>query len=174
MNTRKMQRTKLFFNSIWDANEPPILPVLNKIDNSNTIAKLHVDANSSDFENLDDFSHIAILNELKNLDSKKAPGPDGLPASVLKAARFELISIIHHLFILTITTGIVPNQWKEANIVPIPKEQRPQGPEEYRGIALTSTLCKVFERIMSRPEIGNRPQKVNRLHNRLAHFALKM
>ena len=152
---QKVDDQNICFNSIWDSSATTPAPMVDVNNNTNaetsTSTKPAKPPTVADgFEDLADFNQMAILNELKKLDSKKAPGPDEVPASVLKAARFELVDIIQHLFLLTILTGIVPRQWKEANTVPIPKVPRPQGPADYRGIALTATLCKIFERIMSR------------------------
>ena len=96
------------------------------------------------------FSQFNILNELKKLDAKKAPGPDGLPTGLIKAARYELIDVIQHLFQISFRSGEVPQQWREADIVPIPKVPRPREEADYRGISLTSALCKTFERLLSK------------------------
>ena len=48
------------------------------------------------------------------------------------------------------TTGNIPNQWKIANVIPIPKPGKdPTNPQNYRPIALTSVLCKTMERIVN-------------------------
>ena len=45
---------------------------------------------------------------------------------------------------------MVPTQWKDANIAPVPKIAKPSKPEDYRPISLTSTLCKVMERLLAK------------------------
>ena len=77
-------------------------------------------------------------------------GPDGLSSKLLKSARLELATPIANLFNTCIQHSFVPSQWKSANITPIPKTPRPAEPADYRPIALTSTLCKVFERILAK------------------------
>ena len=57
--------------------------------------------------------------------------------------------IIAHLFTISIWLSFVPTQWKQANIIPIPKTQCPSNPLDFRPVALTSALCKVLERIMT-------------------------
>ena len=79
-----------------------------------------------------------------------AAGPDKLSSSLLKSSRLEIGPIITALFNLLIFTSFVPEQWKSANITPIPKVDHPQNPGDYRPIALTSHLCKVFERILAK------------------------
>jgi hypothetical protein len=46
-------------------------------------------------------------------------------------------------------SGIVPNEWKLANITPIYKSGGKLLPTNYRGISLTSVLCKFAERIIA-------------------------
>ena len=45
-------------------------------------------------------------------------------------------------------TAEVPAQWKEANVVPIHKNGSKAIMANYRPVALTSVMCKVFERIL--------------------------
>ena len=43
----------------------------------------------------------------------------------------------------------MPHQFKQANITPIPKVDHPNEWSDYRPIALTSNLCKVFEKVLA-------------------------
>jgi hypothetical protein len=78
-----------------------------------------------------------VLHELQSLKIQKSIGPDGLSACVLKGARVELCEIVTHLFNLNIQHSLTPSQWKDANILPIPKTSHPASPAEFRPIALT-------------------------------------
>lgn len=88
--------------------------------------------------------------QLQKLDPSKTPGPDNISAKILKAASFELAEVITHLFNSCLRQNIVPDQWKEANIAPVPKTARPSKPADYRPISLTSTICKVMERLLAK------------------------
>jgi hypothetical protein len=46
-------------------------------------------------------------------------------------------------------SGVVPTEWKLANITPIYKSGGKLLPTNYRGISLTSVLCKFAERIIN-------------------------
>ena len=142
-NQKECDELNRYFSSIWEEQQTAKRTTKSTRDESGQ-------PTAEDIADLAEFNQHNILLELKKLDPKKAPGPDGLPPSLLKAARYELIDIIQHLFTLSFLTGHVPQQWKDANIVPIPKVPRPREEADYRGISLTSTLCKVFERILSR------------------------
>ena len=46
--------------------------------------------------------------------------------------------------------GTFPAHWREAHIVPIPKQGKDHtDPKNYRPISLTNCLCKLFERIVT-------------------------
>ena len=90
-----------------------------------------------------------INNELMKLN-KKAPGPDNLNNSLLKGARHSINEIIAHLFNISVHHSFIPTQWKQANIVPIPKTKCPTTTNDFRPVALTSSLCKVLERIITK------------------------
>ena len=82
--------------------------------------------------------------------NKKAPGPDNLNNSLLKGARHSINEIIAHLFNISVHHSFIPTQWKQANIVPIPKTKCPTTTNDFRPVALTSSLCKVLERIITK------------------------
>ena len=89
-----------------------------------------------------------INEEFQKLDISKAPGPDGINNKILKRAKYALKEIVAHLFNICHTDSFVPTQWKEASIIPIPKIKEPKEAGDYRPTALTSSLCKTFERII--------------------------
>jgi hypothetical protein len=89
-----------------------------------------------------------VNEEFKKLDTNKAPGPDGINNKILKKAKYALKEIVAQLFNLCLAESYVPTQWKEANIIPIPKIKEPKEVGDNRPIALTSSVCKTFERII--------------------------
>ena len=52
------------------------------------------------------------------------------------------------LFQNSYDTGIVPTDWKRANITPIYKKDDKKDPENDRPVSLTSILCKIMESII--------------------------
>ncbi|XP_072051494.1 uncharacterized protein [Amphiura filiformis] len=68
-------------------------------------------------------SSDGVLKQLKTLSPNKAPGPDQLPSWFLKLAADELAPILTELFQCSLDEGILPKQWREANIVGIFKKE---------------------------------------------------
>ena len=86
---------------------------------------------------------------LAGLEPHKASGPDQLPARLLKELASELAPIYTLLFQASLDQGIIPDEWKSANVVPIYKKGDRSKPENYRPVSLTSITCKTLEHIVS-------------------------
>ncbi|RNA44528.1 RNA-directed DNA polymerase from mobile element [Brachionus plicatilis] len=71
-------------------------------------------------------------------------------ASLLYSARLELVSPLVTIFNHCVNNGIVIDEWRLGNITPIPKVQNPATPSDMRPIAITSTPCKIMERIITK------------------------
>ena len=97
-----------------------------------------------DFEITED----TVLKQLKSLNPRKGPGPDGLIPKVLKFCAYQLAPIITKLYTNSIESQTTPILWKSAIVKPIPKVSTPTQLKEYRPIAITSCLCKILERLI--------------------------
>ncbi|GBN58469.1 Putative protein in type-1 retrotransposable element R1DM [Araneus ventricosus] len=87
----------------------------------------------------------------QDINLTKAPGPDGLCASII----FELFETNKEIFTSTINECInfatFPDTWKQASVALIPKEGKDLSfPSAYRPICLLSTWGKVLDKILSR------------------------
>ena len=49
---------------------------------------------------------------------------------------------------LSLKEGVVPVEWKEANIIPLFKKSSRNKSENYRPMSLTSMICKLLERLI--------------------------
>ena len=85
---------------------------------------------------------------LSQVNEHKAPGPDGIPGRLLKTCADELAETFTILFQSSLDTGIIPQDWKKAHIVPIYKKGSKHSPENYRPISLTSIPSKILEHIV--------------------------
>ena len=85
---------------------------------------------------------------LNGLNIHKATGPDGISPRLLKTLSDELAPVLTVLFQASINQGILPQEWKKANVVPIFKKGERSKAENYRPISLTSVICKMLEHVL--------------------------
>ena len=63
-----------------------------------------------------------VANKIKAMKDNKSPGVDGIPPNLLTET-VEQIRILHaRVFNLSLKEGVVPFEWKEANIIPLLKK----------------------------------------------------
>jgi hypothetical protein len=93
-------------------------------------------------------SEDGIRKQLQELDPHKAPGPDGISPRVLRELAPEIAPILRVIFESSLTTGEVPQDWKDANVTPIFKKGEHYEPANYRPVSLTSIPCKILEHII--------------------------
>ena len=67
---------------------------------------------------------------------------------VMKACAEEMAPKLQQIFRRSMDETEIPWQWKEAHIVPIHKGGSKAVMANYRPVALTSAICKVFEKII--------------------------
>ena len=65
----------------------------------------------------------SVFVKLSNLNSNKANFPDNLPAWVLKENAAVLAEAVSHILNCSYREGKHPIQWKEANVVLVPKQK---------------------------------------------------
>ena len=84
----------------------------------------------------------------KRLKVHKATGPEAVPTRFLLGFAVELAPIMTKLFQLSLDTGKIPDDWREASIVPVFKKGERQFASNYRPVSLTSVSCKLLEHIV--------------------------
>ena len=87
---------------------------------------------------------------LHNINTSKAAGPDQIPNVILKECAKELAPGITKLFQLSVDTGTLPSDWKNAHVTPVYKKGDVHAAGNYRPVSLTSVLCKQLEHIVCR------------------------
>ena len=95
-----------------------------------------------------DFSEEVVANKLKSLCADKTPGPDNIhPAVLLKC--FDVLSLpLSLIFKKSFNEGLVPKDWRIANVTPIFKKGDHSSTCNYRPVSLTSVVCRVMESII--------------------------
>lgn len=89
-------------------------------------------------------TEIEISRALSKLKNGKASGTDEIPNEMLKAGNVYLTSVFHKLFNVVFTTGGFPEVWRSSTLTPLHKKGSIYEPGNYRGIAIGSSLCKLF------------------------------
>jgi hypothetical protein len=91
-------------------------------------------------------SEIEVVGVLRNLNSRKAYGPDNIPNRLLIELADVIAPWLCEIFNMSLDLGVVPLIWKMANITPVFKREDPTLAMNYRPISLLCTLSKVLER----------------------------
>ena len=90
-----------------------------------------------------------IKHALKKSKNGKAEGIDRIINEVLK--QDIMLELLLCLFNLRFSTGMVPSQWLQAIILPIPKgmSSKATNPLNYRGLNLQSCLYKIYSSVLN-------------------------
>ena len=93
-------------------------------------------------------TRVGVLKLLLNIKENKATGPDGIPGKILKTCANELADVYRLLFQASLDQGVIPDDWRHANIVPLFKKGEKTKAVNYRPVSLTSISCKLLEHIV--------------------------
>lgn len=120
------------------------------VSNSNTTLDTTLLPNSPcDYLSTIDITPLSIKRAICKLDVNQGPGPDGIPAVLIKRCANDLVFPLYLIFRRSIDSGIFPNKWKLANVIPIPKGADAADIQDYRPISLLSLMEKIFESVVS-------------------------
>lgn len=93
------------------------------------------------------FEHdVRIL--LRQQNTRKASGPDGVASATLRHCADQLTPVLTCIFNWSLQLAIVPACFKSAVIIPVPKKHKITCLNDYRPVALTSVIMKIFERLV--------------------------
>ena len=103
----------------------------------------------------DDYYHTDIeIDAINELSSTSAAGPNAIPPLLLINCAAELAPALKLLFTQSLMHGYIPASFKRAAITPVFKSVIKTSPCNYRPISLTSTIIKVFERIVRKQVVA--------------------
>ena len=60
-----------------------------------------------------------VASKINNMNESKSPGVDGISPKILKETVEQISTPLAHVFKMSLLEGIVPLEWKEANIIPL-------------------------------------------------------
>ena len=85
---------------------------------------------------------------MKKMAKKKSKGSDDISQECLILGLEALAAPLTEIINNSINTGIVPEQWKEAIVVPILKKGDPKDLKNYRPVSCLAAASKVLERVV--------------------------
>ncbi len=89
-----------------------------------------------------------VRRALKRVNIRKAAGPDGITGRVLRSCADQHAGLFTSIFNESLATSVVPTSFKKSIIIPVPKNNKLSCLNDYRPVALTSIVMKVFERLV--------------------------
>ena len=87
-----------------------------------------------------------VLQLFLNLSDRKASGLDNISSKLLKVAAPVIATSITDLFNCSISTGVFPDEWKLARVVPVFKKGIRSDVNNYRPTSIIPIIARVFEK----------------------------
>ena len=87
-----------------------------------------------------------VYQQVQTLKTKKSTGVDRITARLMKDVATEIAWPVTYLVNLTIKTGVVPSQWKEARVTTSFKSGKKDNENNYRPISVLPLISKIMER----------------------------
>ena len=94
-------------------------------------------------------SQEGVEKLLRNVKASKASGPDRVPCRFLTELAPELAPILTKIFQQSLKDGVLPLDWKKADVAPVFKKGAKDLAENYCPVSLTCVCCKIMEHIIS-------------------------
>ena len=93
-------------------------------------------------------SESFVLKQIGQMSISKATGLDGISVKLLKLADKSIVSVLTYILNMSICTGEVPVEWKEARVVPIFKSGDRECTNNYRPVSILPIVSKIIERFI--------------------------
>ncbi|XP_035737492.1 uncharacterized protein LOC118448395 [Vespa mandarinia] len=95
------------------------------------------------------FTEEELLRFVSSMRSKKAPGPDGLPAEIIKVVAQSHPELLLNMYNTCLSGCIFPAPWKKARLVLISKGKGPVGAaSSYRPTCMLDTAENLLKKLL--------------------------
>ena len=139
-----------YFSSVFTVENVNDLPIITQVKNN-----CEPECLQSSLATID-ITEKLVLQAIKGLKPNKTGGVDELNSSLLLGVAESIVGPLTILFRKSLETGIIPDDWKCANVTPIFKKGSKKKAENYRPVSLTSHICKILERIINQELVNHR------------------
>ena len=144
ITTDKMKIAESFNNFFTDIGSN----LANKIEKQDTVFNRHLTkklSNSFFFSPITDNDVILAANHLK---PKLSQGMDGISSKLTKSVIDCIVCPLTHIFNLSLSEGVIPDNLKVAKVIPIFKSGDEQLLNNYRPISLLPVFSKLLEKVV--------------------------
>ena len=124
-----------FFSSVFTEEDLSDLPQPKSKTGEAPLTSVHITAEK-------------VTEKIAKLQPSSAPGPDKVYPRVLHTLKVEIALPLSIIFNKSLVEGVVPTDWKVANVTPIFKKGSKTDPGNYRPVSLTSVVCRVMESLL--------------------------
>ena len=94
------------------------------------------------------FDTETVKKKILKLKYSNSSGPDKISSRFLIDHVDSLSLPLSLIFMKSMQSGVVPQDWRDANVTPIFKKGSKHSTDNYRPVSLTSIPCKIMESIM--------------------------
>ena len=141
------QGSTTYIDSLEKAN------ILNQYFSSVFTVEDNTEPPTMNYSNISDMPPITVhingvTKLLSDIKPYKSPGPDDIPAFLLKEVASQLVPPLILIFQASLHQHKLPSDWKIAHVIPVFKKGDQASPSNYRPISLTCLCCKLLEHII--------------------------
>ena len=130
----------MHFASVFQANKSS--------DVEAELAASNIRLNAVDLDTFE-ISPAMLIDASKRLKNSFAPGPDGIPPTVLRRCASAIAVPLAYIFNNSFEHGEFPMSWKLSYMFPVHKSGSRHDVKNYRGITSLTAASKLFEIIVS-------------------------
>ena len=93
-----------------------------------------------------------VRDRLKEQKPGKSAGADGIHSIVVVETQEQLVGPLTIILNKSLSEGVIPDSWKEAEEVPIFKKRKIDDPGYYRPVSLTAYVDKLWKTLSGRKD----------------------